>query len=205
MKKNFKLSVIGILMVGMGSLLPVGSAWAASGIKIGTVDMQRALQNVDEGRAAKAQLEREFNAKKRELQKEEAEIKKMGEAFKKQSLVMSDDARMKKQNEIQERILKFQQLTAQSQAMIQQKEHDLTQPIIDKLKVIVNNVAKQKGYTLVLEKSENTVLYSQQQDDLTDDVIAKFNSESKAQMDSIPKSNTSRGDLDRAGTVSPNS
>jgi outer membrane protein len=159
------------------SLAPIASApaRAADSLKIGTVDMQQALQSVEAGKKAKAKLEGEFNTKKKKLQNEEAAIKKMGEEFKKQSLVMSDQARAKKQAEIQDRILKFQEMTAQSQAEIQQKESELTQPIIEKLRTIVSQVAQKKGYTIVLEKNENTVLYSQDKDDLTKDVIGAYN------------------------------
>ena len=44
---------------------------------------------------------------------------------------------------------------------------------------IISDVAKQKGYNLVLEKNENTVLFSQEKDDLTTDVISKFNQQNK--------------------------
>ncbi len=143
-------------------------AVAAEDIKIGTVDMQKALQTVEAGKKAKSDLEKEFNAKKKELQSEEAAIKKMGEEFKKQSLV-------KKQGEIQERIMRFQETTARSQAEIQQKEQQLTEPIISKLRHIVADLAKAKGYTIVLEKNENMVLFSQEKDDLTEQIVTTFN------------------------------
>ena len=143
--------------------------------KIATVDMQKALQTVEAGKKAKAQLEKEFNAKKKELQTEEAAIKKMGEEFKKQAAVMNDDARGKKQAEIQERIMKFQEVTQRSQADIQTKERELTQPIIVKLREIIAEHAKSKGYSVVLEKNENTVLYSQEKDDLTAEVVTAYN------------------------------
>lgn len=168
----------------MSLLLTMGAAAYAEDLKIGTVDMQRALQTVDAGKKAKAQLEKEFNLKKKDLQAEEAAIRKMGEEFKKQSLVMNDEARAKKQGEIQERIMRFQESTQRSQAEIQQKEHDLTQPIIVKLRSLIADIAKQKGYTLVLEKNENTVLYSLEKDDLTADVIGQYNKTVKAALDS---------------------
>ena len=155
-----------------------GASWAD--VKIATVDMQRAIQSVAKGKKAKEQLEKEFNAKKKELQAEEASIKKMGEEFKKQSLVMSDEARSKKQAELQERIMKFQELTARSQVEIQTKERDLTQPIVGKLRVIISDLAKKKNYNLVLEKNENTVLFSEDKDDLTDDVIQSFDQQTKS-------------------------
>jgi outer membrane protein len=147
----------------------------ADEVKIGVVDMQKALQTVDAGKKAKAQLEKEFNAKKVEIQKEEDSIKKMGDEFKKQSLVMSEDARAKKQAEIQDRIMKLQEKTQASQMEIQKKEHDLTQPILGKLRSIIGDMAKQKGYSFVLEKNENTVLYSMDKDDMTDAVVAQYN------------------------------
>ena len=114
----------------------------------------------------------------------------MGEEFKKQAAVMNEDARAKKQAEIQERIMKFQETTARSQQEIQAKEHELTQPIIFKLRTVIGDVAKSHGYTVVLEKSENTVLYSLDKDDLTEEVISAFNKANKAQAKSSPASST---------------
>jgi outer membrane protein len=161
------LVVVAVMTVG-------GSLASATEIKIGYVDMQKALQTVAEGKKAKAQLEKEFNAKKKELQGEESAIKKLGEDFKKQSLVLNDDARAKKQGEIQERILRFQELTQRSQMEIQQKEQELTQPLVVRLRALVQSLAKKKNYALVLEKNENTVLYSLEQDDLTAEVVSEF-------------------------------
>jgi len=165
----------GIFLLG----ILVASQASAKEISIATLDMQRALQAVESGKSARAQLETEFNKKKEELQTEEAAIKKMTDAFKKQSLAMSDKARNKKQMELQERIGKFQENTARSQVEIQQKERDLTGPIITKLRSVIQGIAKKKGYTLVLEKSENTVLYSLDKDDLTQEVITAFDKEMK--------------------------
>lgn len=147
----------------------------AEEIKVGVVDMQKAIQSVEAGKKAKSQLEKEFNARKKELQTEEASIKKMGEEFRKQSLVLTDDARAKKQAELQERILKFQDLTTRSQQEIQGKEQELTQPIVSGIRKIIADLAKQKGYSVILEKNENTVLFSLDKDDLTADVITAYN------------------------------
>jgi len=162
----------------IGALLAVSGAYAEEA-KIGTVDMQKALQSVDAGKKAKSQLETEFNKKKQELQKEEASIKKMHEDFQKQSLVMTDQARTKKEAEIRERFMKFQEVTARSQQEIQKKEQELTEPIIGKLRGVIQDLAKKKGYSVVLEKNENTVLFSQDKDDLTQEVVDTFNKANK--------------------------
>ena len=174
MLKNFLMILATTLTLGGGFARAEDAA-----AKIGTVDMQKALQSVDAGKKAKAQLEKEFNVKKKELQSEEASIKKMGEEFKKQSLVMNDEARAKKQGELQERIMKFQETTGRSQQEIQVKERELTEPIIVKLRGLIGEIAKQKGYGVVLEKNENTVLFSQEKDDLTTEVVNAYNKGNK--------------------------
>jgi outer membrane protein len=182
------LSLVSALVCASPVLVNVAQADEA--VKIGTVDMQHALQTVEAGKKAKAQLEKEFNSRKKDLQSEEASIKKMGEEFKKQAAVMNEDARTKKQAEIQERIMKFQETTARSQQEIQQKEHELTQPIINKLRGVIADVAKNHGYTVVLEKNENTVLYSLDKDDLTEEAITAFNKANKVQAAGSPASST---------------
>jgi outer membrane protein len=168
----------GILVSAIALALTMGFTAHADVEKIGVVDMQQALQTVDAGKKAKAQLERDFNAKKKELETEKAAIDKAGAEFKKQSLVMSDEARSKKQAELQERVMKFQELTNRSQQEIQQKEQELTSPILGKLRSIIGEIAKQKGYTVILEKNENTVLFSRDADDMTNEVISAFNKKS---------------------------
>ncbi len=170
-----RLSVVSLAAcLSFGSVF-ANSARAADEFKIAVMDMQKALQSVDAGKKAKAQLEKEVEAKKKSFDSEKAAITKMGEEFKKQSLVMSDEARAKKQGELQERIAKLQQKGMETEQELRMKEQQLTQPIINKLRGIVTEQSKKKGYAMVLEKNENVVLFSQERDDLTQDVITAFN------------------------------
>lgn len=166
---------LGLALIGMSVSLLAKGAIATEDLKIATVDMQKAIQTVEAGKKAKGQLESELAKKKKELEVEEASVKKMVEEFKKQSLVMNEEARGKKQSEIQERMVKLQETHAKLQGELQQKERELTAPIVTRLRTIIGEMAKQKGYKVVLEKNENNVLYSDEKDDLTDDVIKKFN------------------------------
>ena len=176
MKKSiFTKSVLWMGLFSLG-----GACVFADELKIGTVDMQKALQTVDAGKKAKNELEKEFNAKKKSLQTEENALKKMSEDFKKQSLAMNEEARNRKQAELQERIMKFQEMTAKSQSEITQKQHDLTEPLVVKLKSTIGDIAKKKTYTIVLEKNENSVLYSLDKDDITDEVISTFDKSNKS-------------------------
>ena len=172
--RHSELNVL-VAMFAFGSGVAFAAPTVASDVRIGTVDMQKALQSVEEGKKARGKLETAFNSKKKELQKEEASIKKMHDELQKQSLVMNEKARAKKQAELQQRILKFQERTAKSQMEIQKKERDLTAPILSRLRDVISKVAKEKKYTVVLEKNENSVLYSLPKDDLTAEVVKRYN------------------------------
>lgn len=153
------------------------AAWADQ--KIGLVDMQKAIQETSEGKKAKHELEADFNKKKKDLEKKEADIKKMNEDLEKKALVMADDVKAKKQQEIQLEMRKYQEVVAKSQMDIQKHERDLTQPIIQKLRHIIEDIAKKDSYSMVLEKSDQLVLYSVNGVDLTERVIREFDAEKK--------------------------
>ncbi len=149
----------------------IGFSASANDLKIGFVDMQKAIQEVSAGKKAKKELEDEFNKKKKDLEKREADIKKMGEDFEKRSMAMNEEARMKKQAELQGEMRKYQELAGKSQMEIQKRERDLTQPIVTKLRSIIEEIAKKENYTVILEKSENAVMFAKKEIDLTERII----------------------------------
>lgn len=176
MNMKSKLLVLSIV----SAFLTVGVfASETPAFKVGIVDMQTALQTVNAGKKAKNQLQKEFDTKKKEITDEENAIRKLTEEFKKQSLVMNDETRMKKQQEIQERIMKLQEKTGRSQMEIQQKEQEMTAPLVKNLKTIIQELAAKKGYALVLDKNDANVLFSQDKDDFTSEAISAFNAKYK--------------------------
>ncbi len=152
------------------------AALAQAEMKIGFVDMQKAIQSTTAGKKAKTELETEFNKKKKELEKKEADLKKMGEDLEKKKSVLSEEALGKKQAEFQEEMLKYRDVVGKSQIEIQKKERELTSPILDKMKKVIAKLAKEKSYTMVIENSQ-MVLYATAEADLTEDVIKAFEKE----------------------------
>ena len=147
--------------------------------KIAYVDLQKAIQETSTGKKAKKELEKQFNAKKADLQKKEADLKKMAEDLEKKKVALSDDVRAKKQGELQQEMLKFQREVGESQMNIQKKERDLTGPILEKLQGSLEKIAKEKGYAMVLEKSEQSVLWAKKELDLTDDLVKEYEKTAK--------------------------
>lgn len=143
-------------------------------IKIGYVDMQKAIQSTSAGKKAKETLEKEYNKKKKELESKEADLKKLSEDLEKKSLVLSDEVRLKKQQNLQEEMIKYRELVGKSQADIQKKQQDLTLPILKGLQKAIADIAKKEGYSFILEKSEQSVLWAKEELDITDQVVKAY-------------------------------
>lgn len=157
------------------ALFTMSAVVARAEFKAGTIDMQRAIQATESGKKAKKELEKEFEKKKVELKKKEDDLKKRAEEFEKKKMVLSDKVREEQQMEIQQDMLKFREELNKSQMTIQQKERDLTKPILDKIQKAIADIAKEKDLSVVLEKPEQSVMWTKPDMDITDDVIKKAN------------------------------
>lgn len=72
----------------------------------------------------------------------------------------------------QKRIQAFQQ---KAQKDISDKQNELVAPIIDKVKKIIADIAKEKGYAYVMDSAQSGFLYSSPADDLTAEVKKRLN------------------------------
>lgn len=148
---------------------------AKAEVKIGFVDLQKAIEMTSQGKKAKGELEKEFEAKKKDLQKKEADIKKMQEDIEKKKSVLSEEVRNRKIAEFQQEFQKFQQSVQESEQSIRRRETELTQPILDKLQKAIVEHGKDEKYTMILHQSERMqlVLWSVKDADLTEAIVKR--------------------------------
>lgn len=156
----------------LGLILIVGLA-AQADFKVGVVDMQKAIQASAAGKKAKKEVEADFEKKKKELKKKEDDLKKKVEEFEKKKAVLSDKVREEQQMDLQKEMMQFREELGKSQMTIQQKERELTKPILEKLQKIITDIAKEKDFSMVLEKAEQSVMFAKSELDITDEVIKK--------------------------------
>lgn len=151
------------------------SLTAAAEVKVGRVDIQKAMLTVKEGKSVSDKLKGEFNKKQALIKKEEEAIKKQQASFEKKSAVMSADAKVKKQREIQQKIMQLQQKTMEYQQEIQKKEQEMKLPILEKIKKAIDSVSDKGGYDLVFEAQMSPV-FAKKAEDITDKVIKAYDS-----------------------------
>src|SRR5438477_466579 len=83
------------------------SAYAQT-MKIGYVDVQRAYQEVEEGKAARSRLQAELQQKRADLDKKRADLEEMKTDYDKQAPVLSDEAKRQRQEQLQKAFVQTQ-------------------------------------------------------------------------------------------------
>ena len=142
--------------------------------KIGYVDLNAALNQVEEGKAAKAKLKADFAGKQKQLDDLQAAFKKKKEAFESQQTMMKPTVKEAKQAELQNEVMQLQQTYVKLQQELMERETSITQDIGDKLRKVIERIGDRDGYTMILNIGE-TVLYHKRHRDITDLVVAEYN------------------------------
>jgi len=143
--------------------------------KIAYVDLQRALEETNDGKAAKARLKSDFDKKQKELDDKQEELKKAKEDFDKKSALMKEDARNKAAQELQSRFMQLQDTFGRLQKDLGAKEQEATRGILARLSQVVQKIAERDHFSLVLERS-SAVVWGAPSLDITNEVIRTYNS-----------------------------
>lgn len=153
--------------------------YADGTIKLGYVDMRSSLNESKAGKEAKKKLEKIIADKQVVLDEERKKLDEVQKDFERKAALLSEKAKEEKQKEFQEKVRKYQKMLADAQQEINELESQYTKEIIEKIKKIIQDIAKEEGYTLIFEKTEISVLFAKEGLDLTDKVIEKFNALSR--------------------------
>lgn len=158
----------------LGFVLLTFSFASFSQTLVGLVDIQKVITTIKEGKNVQKNLEKSFNDKKALLKKDEDKIKKAQEDYKKQSMVLAEAARMNKERDLQEMMMKLQNKTMEYQREIQKMEQDMKKPILEKLRPIIDEVSKANKVAMTFELSAAPIVYAENKIDISDDVIKAY-------------------------------
>lgn len=171
--------------------LSLVSTAAFAEAKFGYVDLQRALMEVDEGRAAKARLQELLQSKQKELDKQQDALKKEKDLLDKQASAMSEETRNQKMLELQKKFVDLQQTFQKNTQEMQKQEHDALQAIFAKMDPIIANIAQREGFTMVFEKTDSGLVYAPASLDLTNELVRLYNDQNKGSGGKSSKSTSS--------------
>lgn len=166
MKKLLYLGIAFLLMAGVSS---------GQTIKIGIVDMQKALNESKEGVDAKKDISKKAEKLQSDLKNLQQDLDKMKAEIEKQGSFLSEDAKIEKEKIFQKKLKEFQSTYKDAQDELQQKDAEMTRKIVQKLEKILAKIGTDDKYTLILEKSAGGIFFYDKATDITELLIKKSN------------------------------
>ncbi|MFN0061353.1 MAG: OmpH family outer membrane protein [Myxococcaceae bacterium] len=152
---------------------------AMADIKVGYVDLQRALGEVEEGKNAQNRLKGILDSKQRELDKEQEGLRKEKEALEKQASAMSEETRNKRAADLQKKLFDLAQKWEKGKAEMATKQQEELQGIFRKMEAIIATIAQREQLTLVFEKSDSGLVYAPPSLELTNELVRVYNDKHK--------------------------
>lgn len=163
--------MLGLLLVSF--FFTVTTALGAES-KIGFVDLQKALNFSMAGKAAKGNISKKVKEYEGTIEGRKGELKKLKDELEKQAVLLSEQARSEKERDYQQKLKDFQRFTKDIQEELQRSDADYTRQILEKLLKVIGDMGQKQGYTVILEKSESSLLYADDKIDMTEAVIKAY-------------------------------
>ncbi len=152
---------------------------ARAELKVGYVDLQRALTEVGEGKAARDNLKKDLEAKKNGFEAEQAKLRDDKAILDKQGAMMSEEVRNQKFTELQKRFFDLTQKAEKLQVEMAQAEQKELRKIFDKMDPIIAAIAQREGLTMVFEKTDSGLVYAPESLNLTNELVRTYNDKYK--------------------------
>ena len=175
--KSFRIAIGVLLLVIVGGLF-IGTVYSAD-IKIGSVDIQKAVNECNAGKEAKKALTKDVEKFQRLIAEKQKDLQDMKELLEKQGSMLSPEAREAREKELQTRLRDFQRWGEDIQNEINQKRIEIERNISIGFQKVIQKLGADEGYTLILEKNENIVLFTSKSTDITDLVIKAYDAQKK--------------------------
>jgi outer membrane protein len=147
-------------------------------MKIGYIDMQKALNESEAGKKAKTELEQMVKERQVKIDAKVALRDKLVAELEKQSVVLSEDALRQKQDELDLLTREIERMASDARVELEKSQRELELDIVKDLEGIITKIGKEGEYIIILPAE--IILFSVEGIDMTDLVIQKLNERFKS-------------------------
>jgi outer membrane protein len=166
-----KNSIIALLLI-------VGITFKANAQRIAYVDVKTILESIQEYKNAQDELDKIAATWRQEIAQEYDKIKGQYNRYQAEQVLMSDDARRQKEDEIMEMEKKVRELQKEKfgpEGALFQRRKELVQPIQDRVYAAIEDYASDKGYDFIFDKSSATgMIFASPAYDKTSEVLERL-------------------------------
>lgn len=154
--------------------------WSATALaqeKIVFIDSYRIRAEYKEFLDASAQFNKEVEAWNAEVEAGQRAIDSLETTLAKQALILSEAKRKERENEIETRKAAWQK-TANDifgpEGRAEKRNLELTKPLFDKINAVLEKIALQEGYALILDSVNGNLAYARKELDITSRVLEEL-------------------------------
>jgi len=161
------------------AIVLLSASVSLAGIKLGYVDLQKALNECIAGKEAKEKLKKEIQQKQEQIQQKEKTIQALKAEIEAKQAVLSEEALQKKQDELDRLMRDYKRFVQDANEELKRKEAQYTNQILKDLREIVVEFGKKHGYTIIFERVPGVLLYVDDTLDLTEKIIKIYDQKYK--------------------------
>jgi outer membrane protein len=162
--------VLTLCLFGLGSI-----AYGAEVQKIGVIDLQKIIDMSNAGKRSSVEIKSQGKKMEEVLKNKGSEIEGLRKTLDQKSLVMSNEAREAKEQDLRVKIDDLKSLQRRYQDVLRDLNINLSKKITKDVFEIVEGIGKRVGYSLIIDRRAGGVVYAPNAIDITDKVIEDYN------------------------------
>jgi outer membrane protein len=155
--------------------LLIASAGMTYAQKYAYVDSQYILNNIPEYKSAQSQLDNISVTWQKEIEAKYQEIDKMYKAFQAEQILLTEDMKKKREDEIISKEKEAKEMQKQRFGVdgdLFKKRQELVKPLQDKIYTAIKTMAEAGSYAVIFDKSSDlSMLYSNPKYDKSDEIL----------------------------------
>ncbi len=160
-----------VLAIGIGA--QTGAQTQAN--EIAVVDLDKAINATEQGKAAREELSRKKRTAEQELEPMVERFKSLQKEIEDKRFVWNEDKLRAKQLDLAELQNKIENKQKELEGQLKVDYERLVGPLRSKISSIVEEIGKDQSFIVVLERNTPGLLYTRETLDITDVVIQRFN------------------------------
>ena len=146
---------------------------ALAEMKIGVVDIRKAISDSEAGKSTETALEKEKKDFEQELRQLEVKLKSLDEALRTQADMLKPGALADKKREFEKEVMAAQRFEQERGSKLQRKIQEQIGSLQESFMKIASDLSKEEGYDFVFERT--TMIYALDAADFTEKVTAAAN------------------------------
>ncbi len=189
--KTFALPAVFVAITALAQTLPAAagtgsgpapSTGASAGTRVGTINIEQAIINTNEGRRDFEALQKKLEPKQNELKSQNDELQSLQKQLQTQGDKLNDDARSALVQQIESKKKIFDRDVQDAQDDAGNQQNEIAQRILKKMAPLVVKYAQSNGFGLIMDTSktwpQSPVLWYGPTIDITKDVVDAYNAQS---------------------------